>query len=900
MWKAFQQRVISHWWQPRWWQQANQASARVRSQFVPGIPTIAIASLLVTGGLWSIKQLGWLQSLELVTFDQMIRLQPDRGVDPRLLIVAITEADISDRRKWPLPDQVIAQALANLQQHQPSTIGLDIFRDISTAPGQQALAKQLQQSNVFAITYLGNNKSERVSAPPQVPEERIGFNDLLTDPDGVVRRSLMFTADDSETSFTSFSLQLAVDYLKRSCAPPQTATSQSSQNSQNSQQQSVASAPSPCSNPLEQLTKTEEYQLGKAIFPKLQADSGGYQTIDARGYQFLLRYRSASQPARQVTLQQVLQQQLDPSWVKNKIVLIGTTANSVKDLIYTPYSKVASEQRQMPGVMVHAQAVSQILDAANGDRSLFWFWPQWGEALWIWGWALTGGLLAWRLRHPLALGLASAIAIGSGFGVCCFIVAQVGWVPFVPPALALVMTGGAIVTYRALYASRHDTLTGLPNRTLFLKQLQRDLQRSQANSELGPTPAEACLAVLFLDLDRFKVVNDTMGHQMGDRLLVNATQRVRTCLRSHDLLARVGGDEFAILLRSLRDVHEATAIAEQIQQVMIPPFRLNGQPVFTSVSIGIALSEAEYNYQSEDLLRDAHTALYRAKTSDKGGYEVFASGMHLQVVQRFQLEADLRRGLERQEFQLHYQPIVSLATGRIVGFEALVRWRHPQEGLVFPAAFIPVAEETGLIVALGQWILQEACQQLRHWQDQFPSDPPLMISINLSGCQFAQPDLAARIEKILHTNGLDGHSVKLEITETVAMKDVESTIGLLLQLRSLNLRLSIDDFGTGYSSLSYLHRFPVDTLKVDRSFVSRMSDTSEDATIVQTITMLGHTLGMDVIAEGVETAAQRTKLQALNCEYGQGYLFSKPLDPEGATALLAAQFQPWGTRYLTN
>ncbi|HEY9806284.1 MAG TPA: EAL domain-containing protein, partial [Candidatus Obscuribacterales bacterium] len=253
-----------------------------------------------------------------------------------------------------------------------------------------------------------------------------------------------------------------------------------------------------------------------------------------------------------------------------------------------------------------------------------------------------------------------------------------------------------------------------------------------------------------------------------------------------------------------------------------------------------------------------------------------------------------------QEFQLHYQPIVSLSTGRIVGFEALVRWWHPQEGLVPPVEFIPIAEETGLIVPLGQWILQEACQQLRRWQDQFPFDPPLMISINLSGHQFTQPDLAARIANILQINGLDGQSVKLEITETVAMKDVESTIGLLLQLRSLNLRLSIDDFGTGYSSLSYLHRFPVDTLKVDRSFVSRMGDTGEDATIVQTITMLGHTLGMDVIAEGVETAAQRAKLQALNCEYAQGYLFSKPLDSEAATALLSVEWQRRRPRFLTS
>lgn len=890
MWKAFQQTGISNGLRLRWWHQARQTSTFVRSQLPSGLPAIAIASLLVTGSLYGVKQLGWLQPSELLAFDQMVRLRPDRGPDPRLLVVAITEADIRDRRRWPIPDQVIAQALANLQQYQPSAIGLDIFRDISTAPGEQALATQLQQPNVFGITYLGNNPSEQVPPPPALPEDRVGFNDLVTDPDGVVRRSLMFAPHDGKT-FTSLSLQLAVAHLKHSCGLNQPPTQPPS---------SAASPATTCADSVERLTEAEEYQLGAAIFPQLQSDSGAYQTIDARGYQFLLRYRSVKHPARQVSLQQVLQQQLDPSWVKHKIVLIGTTANSIKDLVDTPYSQTANGERQMPGVMVHAQAVSQILDAASRERSLFWFWPQWGETLWIWSWAIVGGTLAWRLRHPLTLGLASAIAVGAGFGVCSFIVAQMGWVPFTTPAFALMITGGAIVAYQALYASRYDALTGLPNRSRFLKQLRRDLQRSQTSYEMAGAKPAAYLAVLFLDLDRFKVVNDSMGHHMGDRLLVNTVQRLKSCLRSRDLLARVGGDEFAVLLRSLRDVNEATAIAEQMQQVMMPPFRLNGQPVFTSISIGIALSQAEYNYQPEELLRDAHTALYRAKELGKACYEVFATGMHLQVVQRFQIETDLRRGLERQEFQLHYQPIVSLTTGRIVSFEALVRWRHPQEGLVAPADFIPIAEETGLIVPLGQWILQEACQQLRRWQDQFPFDPPLMISINLSGQQFAQPDLAARIENILQINGLEGHSVKLEITETVAMKDVESTIGLLLQLRSLNLRLSIDDFGTGYSSLSYLHRFPVDTLKVDRSFVSRMGDTSEDATIVQTITMLGHTLGMDVIAEGVETAAQRATLQALNCEYAQGYLFSKPLDSEGATALLAVEWQRHGTRYLIN
>lgn len=841
---------------------------------------IAIATLTSVGLVGGLQQVGVLQPLELRAFDRMMRLRGDQGPDPRLLIVAITEEDIRIQKQWPLSDQVVAQALANLQQHQPQAIGLDIFRDIPNPPGSQLLKTQLQQPNVFVITYFGNGQEEKVPPPPGIPEDRIGFSDFVTDPDGVVRRSLMFAANGRQV-FSSLSLQLALAYLTKGC--PQTMAI-------------AASGVSPTCYPRQaQLTESGEVKIGKQLFPKLQNHSGAYQTIDARGYQILLNYRSPTQAAQQISLAQVLAQEFDPQLVRNKIVLIGSTAPSVKDLAPTPYSQASRGNRLMPGVMIHAQSVSYLLNVVLDQRSLFWFWPQTAEILWLVAWALLGVLLAWRLRHPFVLAGAGAIALAGLAGTCFVVFSNAGWIPLMAPALVFVLAGSSIVVYQVFYHAWHDVLTGLSNRAAFLKRLGRAIRQSQgsANDRSDrPSTSQTQFAVLFLDLDRFKVVNDNLGHRAGDQLLVKATRRIKACLRRQDKLARVGGDEFAILLQRLETVQVATSLADRLQATIAEPFILGGQEIFSSVSIGIAFSQAEHDYQPEELLRDAHTAMYRAKSLGKARYEVFATGMRLQVVKQLQLETDLRRALERQEFHLHYQPIVSLKTGRIAGFEALVRWQHPQQGLIPPIEFIPIAEETGLIVPLGQWILQEACRQLCIWQAQFPKDPPLMVSVNLSGHQFAQPDLVERIEQILQTTGLDGRSVKLEITETVAMQDVDSTIGMLLRLRSLNLRLSIDDFGTGYSSLSYLHRFPIDTLKVDRSFVSRMGDTSEDATIVQTITMLGHTLGMDVIAEGVETTAQRAKLQDLQCEYGQGYLFSKPLDSEAATVLLAKE-QAW-------
>jgi len=426
-----------------------------------------------------------------------------------------------------------------------------------------------------------------------------------------------------------------------------------------------------------------------------------------------------------------------------------------------------------------------------------------------------------------------------------------------------------------------DPLTGLPNRILFMDRLGRSIERARRHGDY-------VFAVLSLDLDRFKLVNDSLGHLLGDQLLIAIAQRLESCLRSADTvarfgadhtIARLGGDEFTILLEDITHVSDAIRVAERLQKNLSLPFELDGREVFSSASIGIATSETGYD-QPEDLLRDADTAMYRAKVLGKARCEVFDTEMRDQAVARLELETDLRRAVERQEFELHYQPIVWLETNTMTGFEALIRWRHPERGVVSPADFISVAEETGLILPIGSWVLREACRQLRTWQSNDCASSGLTIHVNLSGKQFMQPDLTGQIAAILGETGLAASSVTLEITESTIIENIESVVAILQQVKALGVRIAIDDFGTGYSSLSYLHRFPIDSLKIDRSFVSAMStDRSE---IVRAIVGLAHNLRMDVIAEGVETAVHAAQLRELRCEYGQGHFFSEPLDSQGA------------------
>ncbi|MDQ3753659.1 MAG: EAL domain-containing protein [Acidobacteriota bacterium] len=428
------------------------------------------------------------------------------------------------------------------------------------------------------------------------------------------------------------------------------------------------------------------------------------------------------------------------------------------------------------------------------------------------------------------------------------------------------------------HAAYHDALTGLPNRTLFADHVKLAIERARRRESQA-------FAVLFLDLDRFKYINDSLGHTYGDELLITTARRIESCLRQADVVARFGGDEFAVLLDNINDTGDAICVAEKIQSELSAPFYLDKYEAFTTASIGIALSVTGYD-DPADILRDADTAMYRAKDGGKARCEVFDKAMHSRAVARLRLENDLRRAVERQEFCVAYQPIIDMKTDKLSGFEALARWQHPERSIVSPAEFIPLAEETGLIVPIGLWILEEACRQTQAWRQQSPANRALTISVNLSGKQLAQPDLIEQIKEILQRTKLDACGLKLEITESVVMENAEQAAKLLGQLRALGVSLSIDDFGTGYSSLSYLHRFPVDTLKIDRSFVSRMAGGDENLEIVRTIITLAGNLGMEVIAEGVETTEQKAQLRALKCDYAQGYLFSPPVWAEQAALLL--------------
>jgi diguanylate cyclase (GGDEF)-like protein/PAS domain S-box-containing protein len=426
----------------------------------------------------------------------------------------------------------------------------------------------------------------------------------------------------------------------------------------------------------------------------------------------------------------------------------------------------------------------------------------------------------------------------------------------------------------------YDPLTDLPNRALFLDRLQHLFHR--ARRSLG----NPRFAVLYLDLDRFKTINDSLGHESGDEVLIATARRLERCLRPGDTLARLGGDEFTVLLDDVRSEADATGVAERIHQEVAAPLEVRGAEVFTSVSVGIALSGAGYECP-EDMLRDADTAMYRAKAGGRARHQVFSGDMHQRAVSSLRLETDLRRALERQEIVPYYQPIVELDTGAVVGFEALARWRHPTRGMLLPDLFIPVAEEAGLVGEIGAWMLAEACRQAREWQRKHPLWSALGISVNVSGCQLPPGGVAADVERVLGATGLDPACLTLEITESALMHNLSAATAAMQRLNAMSVGLHLDDFGTGYSSLAYLHSFPVQALKIDRSFVNRLDRAPQQSAIVKAIVSLAHDLGMEVVAEGVETQAQVAALRALRCRRGQGFLFSEALPADQAERLLA-------------
>ncbi|AMW30669.1 EAL domain-containing response regulator [Arthrospira platensis] len=432
---------------------------------------------------------------------------------------------------------------------------------------------------------------------------------------------------------------------------------------------------------------------------------------------------------------------------------------------------------------------------------------------------------------------------------------------------------------KLLHMASHDALTGLPNRVFFMDKLMQAISETKQNPDYR-------FAVLFLDCDRFKVVNDSLGHLTGDRLLISLARRLQLTLKmSPTNLARFGGDEFTILLENIHSTQAVTVIAERLQKALTWPFQLDEQDLFLEASIGIVIGTSEYT-EPEQVLRDADIAMYKAKSQGRGCYRFFDGTMHNDAHRRFQLENDLRLAIENNHFLLNYQPIIELQDGSVMGFEALLRWHHPEHGIISPAEFIPIAEDTGLIIPIGLWVLDQAVKQLNLWQKKGLITPQFRMSVNLSVKQFTQPYLIEEIDRILVKNNFQSSYLKLEITETAIVENPEAARQLLQQLTHRNIHLSLDDFGTGYSSLSYLHRFPVNTLKIDRSFITCIGTPNENLQIVDAIITLAHQLKINVVAEGIETAEQLAKLRSLGCDQGQGYYFSKPVESMMAEDLL--------------
>ncbi len=815
--------------------------------------------LLVFGLRW----LGWLQPSEWAAFDLYMQLRPNEPVDERIIIVGVKESDIRYLGKWPVSDQVLAKILRKIRAQNPKVIGLDLYRDIPVGEGYTDLETVFKTTpNLIGIEKSIGDRFNTIIAPPPALKAlgQVSANDVIVDPDGRLRRAFLYPMPAGNEGLPSLGLAVALAYLKNQGIEPQSSE------------------------------LGGHLQIGKTVFKPLESNDGSYVRTDAGGYQILMNYHGSSLKFRQVSLEDILENRIPADLMRDRIVLIGAQTPSLNDIFYTPYSSnFITSPTQISGVEFQANVVKMIIGSVLENRPLFKVWSDVWEELWIAGWSILGASIVWfcaTRRLVLLVSLVfvfSVVLIGSTY----FLFIAGWWLPIAPCLFTYIVS--MIVMQSYIYVSRlrelnaalsdsiellahdasHDSLTGLPNRNLFMDRVEHAIKYSKRHSEY-------LFAIFFIDLDRFKMINDSLGHNVGDLFLQEIAKILQGCLRSIDTVARIGGDEFTILIDDIQDVSEALIVADRILNKFLSPIIIRGEAIFPSASIGIVINTQDYT-NGVDLLRDADIAMYRAKALGKGRYTLFDQEMYEQTLRLTQLESELHYALDHGEFELYYQPIIALSTNQLSGFEALIRWKNPKRGFISPIEFIPLAEDTGLIVAVGDWVMKEACHQLQDWMRQFPEAAHLKMSINLASHQIREPDLLDKLDIILAQTGIDGSSIRLEITESTLMDQGEQTIKKLSQLRARNIQLSIDDFGQGYSSLSYLHRFPINILKIDRAFVNQMSDGGENIEIVRTITVLAHTLNMSVVAEGVETQQQADILKQLGCEFGQGYLFSRPL-----------------------
>ncbi|MEO0868208.1 MAG: CHASE2 domain-containing protein, partial [Cyanobacteria bacterium J06642_11] len=639
-----------------------------------------------------IRQLGGFQGLELKTFDQQVRHHTSNEGLSEVVVVGVTEADIRHYNRWPLTDATVADLLERLQTYQPEAIGLDIYRDIEHPPGRGRLLQQLAADNVYGVYDVGIDPERTSPAPEGMPPERVGFADFVADADGVIRRSFMF-ASLAPDEFYALGLRLSLHVLRNRYGPD-----------------------------IFQPDGAGLTIAGK-LFPTLAPDMGGYHNEDMTGYQVMLQYRCKNAAIRQVSLRDVLDGNVPPDWFKHKVVLVGTVAPSVKDIFFTPFNTASRSAPMTPGVVIHAHVVNQILSVVQGDYSLIWSWGQWQEKLWILAWCLVGGILAWHVQRLLYLTALSAIAmlllVSIGWGL--FFLG--GWIPIVPSAIGFILVVGATIAYQVFYRTFYDSLTCLPNRFSTLNRLQFYLNQRPARQPM--------VALLLIDVDSFKAVNESLGANVADQLLQMIAVRIVHHIPEASV-ARVGGDRFTAILPAIAHTQEAMTISDRLRASLTDSICIEGNSISTTTSIGIALHPKGQGYSAPALLQDAHRALGKAKKRGRDCHEVFNEDMRIHSVSQFQLEMELRHAGEGQQFQLYYQPIIDLRIGEIAGFEALIRWHHPERGIVPPNDFIGIAEDTGMILGMGEWILNEACYQVQQWQHMFPRKQPLFIGVNLS------------------------------------------------------------------------------------------------------------------------------------------------------------------------